>query len=127
MGGYAIQLARADGLRVIADAAPRDEQLVKEQGADIVLPTCTGEHSVIDRDQRSASAAPGRAGQESSARGRGPGVPQVVPYIGEPSADEHLAHRAPPGTGDHARGEPHGGTPGPSGEEVRQDRAVKQS
>jgi hypothetical protein len=36
--GYAIQLARADGLRVIADAAPRDERLVKELGADIVLP-----------------------------------------------------------------------------------------
>ena len=36
-GGYAVQLARADGLRVIADAAPRDEQLVKDLGADIVL------------------------------------------------------------------------------------------
>jgi NADPH:quinone reductase len=38
VGGYAIQLARADGLRVIADAAPRDEQLVTQLGADIVLP-----------------------------------------------------------------------------------------
>jgi NADPH:quinone reductase len=38
VGGYAIQLARADGLRVIADAAPYAEQLVKELGADIVLP-----------------------------------------------------------------------------------------
>jgi NADPH:quinone reductase-like Zn-dependent oxidoreductase len=38
LGGYTIQLARADGLRVVADAAPRDEQLVKELGADIVLP-----------------------------------------------------------------------------------------
>jgi NADPH:quinone reductase len=37
VGGYAIQLARADSLRVIADAAPRDEQLVKDLGADIVL------------------------------------------------------------------------------------------
>jgi len=38
VGGYAIQLAKADGLRVIGDAAPRDEPLVKELGADIVLP-----------------------------------------------------------------------------------------
>jgi NADPH:quinone reductase-like Zn-dependent oxidoreductase len=38
VGGYAVQLARADDLRVIADAAPRDEQLVKDLGADIVLP-----------------------------------------------------------------------------------------
>lgn len=37
VGGYAVQLAKADGLRVVADAAPRDEQLVKDLGADIVL------------------------------------------------------------------------------------------
>lgn len=38
VGGYVVQLAKADGLRVIADAAPRDEQLVKELGADVVVP-----------------------------------------------------------------------------------------
>lgn len=38
VGGYAVQLAKADGFRVIADAAPKDEQLVKELGADVVLP-----------------------------------------------------------------------------------------
>ncbi|MGW2169544.1 quinone oxidoreductase family protein [Streptomyces sp. NPDC001705] len=38
VGGYAVQLAKADGLRVIADAAPKDEQLVHDLGADIVLP-----------------------------------------------------------------------------------------
>jgi NADPH:quinone reductase len=53
VGGYAIQLARADGLRVIADAAPHDEQLVKELGADIVLPR--GD----DFPQRVAAAVPG--------------------------------------------------------------------
>ena len=37
-GGYVIQLAKADGLRVIADAAPADEALVRGLGADIVLP-----------------------------------------------------------------------------------------
>jgi NADPH:quinone reductase len=38
VGGYAIQLGKAAGLRVIADAAPQDEQLVKELGADVVVP-----------------------------------------------------------------------------------------
>lgn len=38
VGGYAVQLAKADGLRVVADAAPKDEQLVRELGADVVLP-----------------------------------------------------------------------------------------
>jgi len=38
VGGYVIQLAKTGGLRVIADAAPRDEALVKELGADVVLP-----------------------------------------------------------------------------------------
>jgi NADPH:quinone reductase len=37
VGGYAIQLAKADGLRVIADASAADERLVKELGADIVV------------------------------------------------------------------------------------------
>jgi NADPH2:quinone reductase len=38
VGGYAIQLGKAAGLHVIADAAPGDEQLVKELGADVVVP-----------------------------------------------------------------------------------------
>jgi NADPH:quinone reductase-like Zn-dependent oxidoreductase len=37
-GGYMVQLAKADGLRVIADASPADEQLVRDLGADIVVP-----------------------------------------------------------------------------------------
>ncbi|HEY0574757.1 MAG TPA: NADP-dependent oxidoreductase [Pseudonocardia sp.] len=36
-GGYAVQLAKADGLRVIADAAPADEGLVRALGADEVV------------------------------------------------------------------------------------------
>jgi NADPH:quinone reductase-like Zn-dependent oxidoreductase len=36
-GGYVVQLAKADGLRVIADAAPADEALVARLGADVVL------------------------------------------------------------------------------------------
>jgi NADPH:quinone reductase-like Zn-dependent oxidoreductase len=37
-GGYVVQLAKADGLRVIADASAVDEQLVRELGADVVVP-----------------------------------------------------------------------------------------
>jgi NADPH:quinone reductase-like Zn-dependent oxidoreductase len=37
-GGYVVQLAKAEGLRVIADASEADEQLVRDLGADIVVP-----------------------------------------------------------------------------------------
>lgn len=37
VGGYAIQLGKADGLVVVADASEDDEQLVKDLGADIVV------------------------------------------------------------------------------------------
>ncbi len=37
-GGYVVQLAKADGLRVIADASPADTALVRALGADIVVP-----------------------------------------------------------------------------------------
>ncbi len=37
VGGYAVELGRAAGLRVIADASEQDEQLVKDLGADIVV------------------------------------------------------------------------------------------
>ncbi|GAA4474888.1 NADP-dependent oxidoreductase [Enteractinococcus fodinae] len=36
MGGYAVQLAKADGLTVIADASEEDDDLVESLGADIV-------------------------------------------------------------------------------------------
>jgi NADPH:quinone reductase len=38
VGGYAVQLGKAEGLRVIADASAQDEALVKELGADVVVP-----------------------------------------------------------------------------------------
>jgi NADPH:quinone reductase len=37
VGGYAIQLAKADGLTVLAMATPSDEALVRELGADMVV------------------------------------------------------------------------------------------
>jgi NADPH:quinone reductase-like Zn-dependent oxidoreductase len=37
VGGFAVQLAKADGLTVVADAAAADEDLVRELGADVVV------------------------------------------------------------------------------------------
>lgn len=37
-GGYAIELAKAHGLRVIADSSPADEKLVHRLGADWIVP-----------------------------------------------------------------------------------------
>jgi NADPH:quinone reductase-like Zn-dependent oxidoreductase len=37
VGGYAIQLAKADGLHIIADASADDEELVRHLGADQVV------------------------------------------------------------------------------------------
>jgi NADPH2:quinone reductase len=36
-GGYVVQLAKADGLVVVADASEADEQLVRDLGADVVV------------------------------------------------------------------------------------------
>lgn len=36
-GGYVVQLAKADGLRVIADSSERDEALVRSLGADEIV------------------------------------------------------------------------------------------
>ena len=36
-GGYVVQLAKADGLRVVADASDTDEDLVRGLGADVVV------------------------------------------------------------------------------------------
>jgi NADPH2:quinone reductase len=49
VGGYVVQLAKADGLRVVADAAPSDEQLVSALGADEIVPRG---HAVGERIRR---------------------------------------------------------------------------
>ena len=36
-GGYVVQLAKADGLTVVADASEEDEELVRGLGADVVV------------------------------------------------------------------------------------------
>jgi NADPH:quinone reductase-like Zn-dependent oxidoreductase len=50
VGGYAVQLAKAEGLLVVADASEQDETVVKELGADVVL--------------RRGAAYPGRVREE---------------------------------------------------------------
>ncbi|HVQ92630.1 MAG TPA: NADP-dependent oxidoreductase [Mycobacteriales bacterium] len=42
VGGYVIQLAKAEGITVVADAAEQDRDLVKQLGADVVLPRGDG-------------------------------------------------------------------------------------
>jgi NADPH2:quinone reductase len=42
LGGYIIQLAKADGITVVADAAEKDRDLVEKLGADVVLPRGDG-------------------------------------------------------------------------------------
>ena len=42
VGGYAIQLGRHDGLQVVADAAPADEELIRDLGAAHVVPRGDG-------------------------------------------------------------------------------------
>jgi NADPH2:quinone reductase len=38
VGGYAIQLGKVSGLRIVADASPDDEPLIRALGADVVVP-----------------------------------------------------------------------------------------
>uniref|UniRef100_A0AAU3GN67 NADP-dependent oxidoreductase n=1 Tax=Streptomyces sp. NBC_01401 TaxID=2903854 RepID=A0AAU3GN67_9ACTN len=47
VGGYTIELAKADGLTVIADAAPKDTDLVRGSGADHVVERGAGVASRI--------------------------------------------------------------------------------
>jgi len=42
VGGYAIELGKLAGLRVLADAAEKDEELVRSLGADVVVPRGRG-------------------------------------------------------------------------------------
>ncbi len=37
-GGYMVELGKADGLTIIADSSEKDMQLVKDLGADIIVP-----------------------------------------------------------------------------------------
>jgi NADPH:quinone reductase len=47
VGGYAVELGVAEGLRVVADAAPADAELVRRMGADVVVPRGPGFASAV--------------------------------------------------------------------------------
>ncbi len=47
VGGYAIQMGKIEGLRVVADAYPADEALVRGLGADVVVPRGDGVAAAI--------------------------------------------------------------------------------
>jgi NADPH2:quinone reductase len=47
VGGYAIQLGRPEGLTVVADAAPADDELIRGLGADHVVPRGDGFASAV--------------------------------------------------------------------------------
>lgn len=50
VGGYVMELAASEGLRVIGDASPADAPLVKSLGADIVVPRGPGLAAAIRRE-----------------------------------------------------------------------------
>jgi NADPH:quinone reductase-like Zn-dependent oxidoreductase len=50
VASYAIPLAKERGVRVIADARPEDEELVRSYGADVVLPRGEGYVEAVRRD-----------------------------------------------------------------------------
>ena len=58
-GGYIVQLAKAEGLQVIADASDKDRELVLSLGADIVLPR--GNHIARSIRERFPSGVDGLA------------------------------------------------------------------
>jgi NADPH2:quinone reductase len=53
VGGYAVAIAHAEGVRVIADASEADEELVRSLGADVVV------RRGADVADRFLAAAPG--------------------------------------------------------------------
>lgn len=92
-GGYVVQLAKADGLRVIADASEADEELVRSLGADVVV------RRGDDVAERIRAAAPGgvngladgavQHGLVLSAIRDGGGLASVRPFAsGEQSSDD---------------------------------------
>ena len=94
-GGYVVQLAKADGLRVIADASEADEELVAGLGADVVVRRGDDVARLIRRvmpggvdglGRRSAPRRQGPAGHPRWRRfGRRPGVERAEPSGASPS------------------------------------------
>lgn len=70
VGGLSIQIAKTRGFRVIADASPKDEQLVRDLGADHLvsrgsgLPEALNEHAPLGADGVIDAAVTGRSALE---------------------------------------------------------------
>ena len=73
-GGYVVQLAKADGLTVVADASEADEELVRGLGADVVVRRGDDVAARIREHFPDGRRRPGRrvgAGRAGAARGAG--------------------------------------------------------
>ena len=98
-GGYMVQLGKADGLTVIADASAADEQLVRDLGADVVVRRGR-------RHRRPHPRGRARRGRRRRRRGR-PERPLCCPRCataaGSPrcaaSRASRAGHHDPPGVG----------------------------
>ena len=87
VGGYTMQLAKVAGLRVIGDALPRDSELVRGLGADVVVPrgdeaaaairlaTGDGADALLDAALLNQLVLPGRADGDQ--------IAAVRPFTGE--------------------------------------------
>ena len=138
-GGYVVQLAKADGLRVIADASQSDEELVTSLGADVVVRRGDDvadrilEHAPDGVDGLAGRVAAARTAGARCARRRrfrlGPGMAgqrgtgnRVPHHMGV-----QLRHRTgpprPAAPADRGRpGDPTGSGDGPDGERIRSPR-----
>jgi NADPH:quinone reductase len=87
VGGYTIQLAKMAGLHVVGDASPQDSGLVRDLGADVVVPRGPGVAAAIRRaipDGVAALVDAAVMGQPVLAAVRDGGQVAVVrPYRGE--------------------------------------------
>ena len=107
VGGYAIELAKLEGLRVVADAAPADEALVRGFGADIVVARGEGCAQAI------RAAIPGGVDAVLDAALLGPAILPAVRDGGQLAAvrafgGERARHRDPGGRGGRLRHQPGG-------------------
>jgi NADPH:quinone reductase-like Zn-dependent oxidoreductase len=114
LGGYVVQLASAAGLRVLADAAPADEALVRGFGADVVVErgeqlaaawrvsVPAGLDAVVDAALIGAPILPAIRDGGALARVRGAGERGVSPLEPERGIVFHQV-RVPAYGGDRAR------------------------
>ena len=110
-GGYVVQLAKADGLTVVADASEADERLVRDLGADVVVRrgddvaarirehVADGVHGLADGSVQDALVLPavrdgGAVATVRGYRGNGqPGSPRVPTLVSRVAEDRPALDR----------------------------------